>query len=194
MTATSTPTALAASPGPATGRSRLDWVGLAARLVLGGVLLYAGLVKLPNLEASVLSVRAYRLLPYDVAAVVGYALPIVEVAAGALLVAGLFTRVTAAIGALAMVAFIIGISWAWSQGLSIDCGCFGPGGEIAKEKALALYPWEIARDVGLLLCGALLVRRPHTPFSLDDWLFRPVTDADLPDLDDADDTDTKENR
>ncbi len=141
----------------------------------------AGLLKLPNLPGSVLAVRAYRLIPYDLAVVVGYALPIVEVAVGLLLVLGLFTRASAAVGSLMMIAFTIGIASAWARGLSLDCGCFGGGGEIARAEALRAYPWEIARDVGLLALGAWLVWRPQTWLALEDRLFPPVsiTDDDL---------------
>lgn len=148
-----------------------DWVGLAARVVLGGVLVVAGALKIANLGESVYAVRSYQLLPWDVTAVVGYALPVIEVAAGALLVAGLFTRIAAVVGALLMAAFVIAIASVWARGISIDCGCFGGGGEVARAQALASYPWEIARDIGLFLCGAWLVRRPRTPFAADAWLF-----------------------
>ena len=49
---------------------------------------------------------------------------------------------------------------------SIDCGCFGGGGTIGQEQTA--YPWELTRDVGLLLAGVWLVRRPHTAYALDD--------------------------
>lgn len=155
-----------------------DWVGLAARLVLGGVLLVAGALKLGNLGESVLAVRAYQLLPYELTDIVGVALPIVEVVVGLLLVTGTFTRISAVVGALLMLAFIIGIASAWARGLSLDCGCFGGGGVIDKETALAAYPWEIARDVGLMACGVWLAVRPRTPWSIDAWLFRPVEVAE----------------
>lgn len=162
--------------------ARRDWrdlTGLLARLVLGGVLLVAGALKLTNLPGSVLAVRAYRLLPYDLAVVVGYGLPIVEVAVGLLLVLGLFTRACAVIGSALMVAFTIGIASAWARGLALDCGCFGGGGEIALAQALRAYPWEIARDLGLLALGAWLVWRPTTPWALDDTVFPAITDDDL---------------
>ena len=122
-----------------------DVVGLLARLVLGGVVLVAGYV--------------------------GYALPVLEVAVGLLLVLGLFTRGSAVVGGVLMVVFIIGIGSAWARGLSIDCGCFGDGGTIAA--AQTQYPEEIARDVGLLLCAAWLVLRPRTALSLERRLFPP---------------------
>jgi hypothetical protein len=81
----------------------------------------------------------------------------------------LFTRVAAWLGALTMVAFIIGISWVWAHGISIDCGCFGGGG--ASENGIAQYPWEIARDVGLLACGVWAGLFPRSPLAFDNWLF-----------------------
>lgn len=158
-----------------------DWVGLAARLTLGAVLFIAGALKVTNLPSSALAVRAYKILQYDLAGIVGYMLPIAELAVGALLIAGVFTRWSAVVGGLFMVAFIIGISSAWARGLSLDCGCFGGGGEVALAKAIAAYPWEIARDVGLLALAVWLAIRPSTPFSLEPRLFGPTTfdDTDL---------------
>ena len=144
----------------------LDLLGTLLRLVLGGVILVAGALKVTNLGQSALAVRAYQLLPYDLAGYVGYALPIIEIVIGLLLVLGLFTRISALLGALLMLAFVIGIASAWARGLSIDCGCFGGGGTIGAEQTA--YPFELSRDVALLLAGAWLVRRPHTAYALDD--------------------------
>ncbi|WP_432558291.1 MauE/DoxX family redox-associated membrane protein [Granulicoccus sp. GXG6511] len=168
MTSTATPnrrTALAQR------YSLPEWFGLVARVVLAVVWLIASLLKLPYLEESVLAVRGYQILPYDLAVVVGYLLPIIELILGLLLIVGLFTRPAAVVSALIMIAFVIGIAQAWARGLAIDCGCFGGGGEIALEEAQAKYPWDIARDVGLFLLAAWLVWRPRTPFSLDEKLF-----------------------
>lgn len=149
-----------------------DWVGLLARLVLGVVLIVAGALKVGQLETSARAVRAYQLLPYDLAGYVGYGLPVLELAIGLLLVLGLFTRVAAVVGGLLMLAFVIGIASAWARGLSIDCGCFGNGGTI--EPAQTQYPLEIARDVGLFACAAWLVVRPRSALSLDGWLFPAI--------------------
>jgi uncharacterized membrane protein YphA (DoxX/SURF4 family) len=152
------------------GRTRLaDVVGLLARLILGGVFLVAGGLKVTSPAVSARAVRAFQILPYDLAGYVGYALPVLEILIGLLLIVGLFTRVSAALGGLMMLAFIIGISSAWARGLSIDCGCFGGGGTIAAPQTQ--YPLEIARDVGVAACAAWLVVRPRTPYSLDHRLF-----------------------
>jgi len=146
-----------------------DLIGLAARLILGVVLIWAGAAKVTNPALSQLAVRAYKLLPYDVAGYVGLALPIIEILVGLLLVVGLLTRWSAVVGGLLMLAFIMGISWAWAHGYSIDCGCFGGGGTIAASQTK--YPVEILRDAGLVACAAWLVVRPRTSYSLDQRLF-----------------------
>ena len=168
-----------------TRRSRLEWVTLAARLVLGATLLAAGALKIGALEASVQSVRLYQLLPFETTAFVGYALPIIEIAVGVLLITGTFTRVSAIVGSLLMLAFIIGIASVWARGISIDCGCFGGGGEV--DPSQTRYPEEIARDTGLLLAGLWTAWRPRSPWAVDNWLFRPV---DLPDIDETTDDET----
>lgn len=142
-----------------------DWIGLAARVVTGGVWIVAGLLKLPDPAESVRAVRAYDLLPESVVPTVGHVLPIVEVVVGVCLVLGLLTRSMAVVSALLFVAFIVGISAAWARGLEIDCGCFGGGGQVAG--ASSKYPAEIARDVGLLLASLWLVVRPRSRWSLD---------------------------
>lgn len=157
-----------------------EWLGLVARLVTGGVWLYAGAVKLPDPEASVAAVRAYELLPGDVAITVGHLLPVLEVVVGACLVLGLLTRPAAAVSAVLFVAFIIGIASVWARGMTIDCGCFGGGGY--DPDAASQYPWEIARDAGLLLLSAYLVWLGRTRLAVDDLLFprRPAA-VDEPD-------------
>ena len=105
---------------------------------------------------------------------VGHVLPVLEVVVGVCLVLGLLTRVMAVASAVLFAAFVVGIASAWSRGLQIECGCFGGGGY--REGASSEYPWEIARDAGLLLLSAYLVWRPRTKYALDTLLF-PSTEA-----------------
>jgi len=151
------------------GGRRADLVGLLARLIVGVVLIWAGVAKVSRPALSARAVQAFQILPFDVAGYVGYALPVVEIVVGLLLVIGLLTRASAAVGALLMVAFIIGIASAWARGLAIDCGCFGGGGTIAA--AQTQYPLEILRDVGVAACSVWLLVRPRTVYSLDHRLF-----------------------
>jgi uncharacterized membrane protein YphA (DoxX/SURF4 family) len=154
-------------------RRRTHLIGLLARLVVGGVWVVAGAIKLPDPAGNVRSVRAYQLLPETVVPFVGHALPILEILVGACLLLGVLTRLSAVVSALMLTAFVIGIASVWARGLSIECGCFGGGGGVAGDPRPA-YAVEIARDLGLLLLCAWLVRRPRTPVALDNVL--------LPDL------------
>ena len=147
----------------------LPLVGLLARLVVGGVWLWAGALKLSDTEASVTAVRAYQLLPPHLADTAGQVLPTLEVVVGATLVAGLLTRFVGGLSALLQLAFIVGIVSVWTRGIAIDCGCFGDGGP--DPDAFGKYPWEIARDTGLLLLSLLVVWLRRTPLALDNLLF-----------------------
>jgi hypothetical protein len=61
----------------------------------------------------------------------------------------------------------------WSKCRSWICGCFGGGG--VQKGASAQYPWEIARDVGLLALSLFLVWLRRTRLALDNLLFPPRT-------------------
>ena len=127
-------------------RRLLPYLGTFARLVLGGVWIAAGLLKVGDLAASGRSVVAYRLLPYPVATTLGAVLPFVEIGLGLLLVLGLATRLAAILSAVLQIAFIIGIVSAWARGLRIDCGCFGSGGDLAANQQPTYFS-ETIRDI-----------------------------------------------
>jgi uncharacterized membrane protein YphA (DoxX/SURF4 family) len=141
------------------------WLTLLARLILGGVLLAAGVLKIGNLQKSAMAVRAYEMLPVELANFLGYALPWIEIGIGLLLIVGASVKVCGLLGAFTMLAFIIAIAQAWARGLSIDCGCFGGGGTIDPEDTK--YLSEIIRDIGLLALGVFLYYFPKGKLSLD---------------------------
>ena len=141
------------------------WIGLVARLVVGGTIFAAGYLKVGHLAKSQMAVRAYDVLPISVANLLGTILPFAEVAIGILLILGAAVRVNAALSAGLMVLFILAITQAGLRGLSIDCGCFGGGG--AVEPGKTKYLAEIARDTGLAALALYLVRYPSSKFSLD---------------------------
>ena len=147
-----------------------EWFGLAARLVVGGVWIVAGAIKLPDPATSVQAVRAYQLLPASVVPTVGQLLPVVEIVVGLTLVLGVLTRGAAIVSALLFLAFIVGIVSVWARGITIDCGCFGGGG--LDPNATSKYPWEIARDVALLLLSVYLAWAGRTRLAVDNLIFR----------------------
>lgn len=149
--------------------------GLLLRLSVGAVFLVAGGLKVGDLAGSARAVNAYQLLPYEAARVIGAVLPFVEIVVGVLLVAGLATRLAAAVSVLLLAAFTAGIASAWARGLSIDCGCFGGGGALAVGQS-PRYGRELVRDAALLAASVFLVAWPATTWSIDGWLSDDVED------------------
>jgi uncharacterized membrane protein YphA (DoxX/SURF4 family) len=141
------------------------WLTLLVRLTLGGVLLIAGAIKVPNLPKSAMAVRAYEVLPITLANFLGYTLPWIEIGLGLLLIVGVLVKISGALGALTMLTFIIAITQAWARGLSIDCGCFGGGGTINPEDTK--YLSEIIRDIGLMGMGIFLYLYPKGRFAVE---------------------------
>jgi uncharacterized membrane protein YphA (DoxX/SURF4 family) len=156
-------------------RSWWPWLSILARLLVGIVWIVAGALKLEDIDDSVRSVRNFQLLPEAVVPTVGTGLPVFEIVIGSLLIIGLGLRVSGALSTLLQLAFIIGISSAWARGLQIECGCFGGSGTLVQN-ASAKYPWEIARDCGLLILSVLLAVWPRSRFALDELLLPPIDD------------------
>lgn len=143
---------------------------LISRFMLGGILLAAGGLKafVPAEAAS--AVAAYKILPTQIAHIVGYALPWFEMAIGLLLIIGISVRMSAIISGAIMVVFIAAIISVWARGILIDCGCFGGGGAIDPSKAAQVhrtYTLEIARDLGLALLALYLYFFPYGLLSID---------------------------
>src|SRR4051794_13426299 len=140
------------------------WLATAARLVLGGVFVVAGALKVPDPAAAVRAVRAYQLLPEPLVGPVAFGLPAVEIAVGLALLAGVFVRTAAIASAVLLAVFIAAVGSAWARGLQIDCGCFGNGGQVAAGQTA--YPAEILRDIALLLAALALARWPRSRLAL----------------------------
>jgi uncharacterized membrane protein YphA (DoxX/SURF4 family) len=145
-------------------RGWFEWVSLGARLLLGGVMLVAGALKVTDPETAAQAVRAYELLPDSLVQPVGWGLPFLEIAIGLLLIVGFGVRASAAAAGVFLVVFIAAVSSAWARGLSIDCGCFGGGGAVAPGQTK--YLQEILRDVGLLVLAGWLWWRPASKFAV----------------------------
>ncbi|MET0863401.1 MAG: MauE/DoxX family redox-associated membrane protein [Nakamurella sp.] len=148
----------------------LDVIGLLARLGLAAVWFISGIAKAADPRTTLVAVRAYQLLPDNVAELVAAVLPYLEIALGLLLLLGLATRLVAVLSAVLLVVFIAGVISAAARGLSIDCGCFGGGGDVPSNQTA--YTAEILRDLGFLLLAGYLIVRPRTLLSVDRWVQR----------------------
>jgi uncharacterized membrane protein YphA (DoxX/SURF4 family) len=111
---------------------------------------------------------------------------------------GLFTRWAALGTAILMVGFMVGISSVWIRGYSIDCGCFGGGGDVSESGKTARYTAELLRDFLFTGMAVWLVAWPVTKFALDRPPLDPYDDdtdelsTDDTSTDDTDDIDTHE--
>uniref|UniRef100_I2Q4Y1 Methylamine utilization protein MauE n=1 Tax=Desulfovibrio sp. U5L TaxID=596152 RepID=I2Q4Y1_9BACT len=132
------------------------WPCRAIRLVLAAAFLAAGAVKLADVHAFVLTIKAFAILPTDVVKPMAVLLPILEIlAAGLVLVrprAGLLL-----VGGLLLL--FIGVAGnAIRQGLALDCGCYGPGD---PEGAVYHGLWPTVWRDGAMLAGvAFCLLRP----------------------------------
>ena len=142
-------------------------IGLIFRLILSGVLIYAGGVKLFEPNGARDAILAYRIFSPGIVPVLGYALPVIEIALGIFLLVGLFVRASALVTGLLMLGFIAGIISVWIRGYSIDCGCFGGGGDIDPAGRNTRYAQEVIRDSAFVLISFWLYRWPKTRFSLE---------------------------
>lgn len=142
-------------------------MGLISRLVLAGVWGYAGFTKIFEPGGARLAIIAYRIdFINPFASFLGYAVPIIEIIIAVTLLFGIFVRYSAAISGALLIMFIVAIAQVWARGYSIDCGCFGGGGDVDPAGKDARYIAELARDFLFLGFSAILYVWPRTPFSL----------------------------
>jgi uncharacterized membrane protein YphA (DoxX/SURF4 family) len=132
----------------------------------------SGAIKLVDPHGTVASVKAYQLISDDMVSLVAAILPFLELALGLLLLCGVGVRIVAVVSGIVLLVYIAGIAQSWARGLTIDCGCFGGGGQVAPGQTH--YPEEILRDSGFLLLAVWLTIRPRTFVSVDGWLTGPT--------------------
>jgi uncharacterized membrane protein YphA (DoxX/SURF4 family) len=139
-------------------------VSVPVRLGLAAVWLIAGGIKAVDPDQSEIAVKAYHLFPDSAAYAVSLVLPMAEIALGLLLLIGLAVRPAAIVSAVLLVLLIAAIASVWARGYTIDCGCFGGGGE--ADVSWRNYLTEILRDVGFLALAGWLVVFPRSYLAL----------------------------
>ena len=130
----------------------LDWLALAARLVVGGLFVVAGALKLGDPSAFATEIANYHFVP-ALAPWLAVTLPATEIVVGAaLVVAPPPWRRAASLAAMGLlVMFTVAIVHVVRAGINVDCGCFG--GNSGPVTA-----WTAARDLVLLALAALAFR------------------------------------
>lgn len=136
---------------------------LIARLIVGGVLIAAGVLKFGHFDVLASMIATYRIpfLPAAVIIPLSIAIPCVEILVGAYLLIGLYTRAVAVVALCEFVVFAAAIASVVIRHIPAPCGCFGPSDTRPAS-------WvEVARDLVLALITALIVWRAPGVLALD---------------------------
>ena len=124
----------------------LHWV---CRVVLGGIFVYSGYIKLQSPLQFASALTGYKLLPDSLIFPMATYLPWVEVALGVLLLSGWKIRYVSIGASLLLLGFTTILTVTYLRGIQADCGCFGFGHKIS--------PLTIARDLLMLLPAIPLI-------------------------------------
>jgi putative oxidoreductase len=133
------------------------------RWLLGAVLVWAAVSKLPNLQDFYGALAAYRVpLPGTLLRITAVVLPWLELFCGLLLLAGLWSRAALLWVLLLCSIFVAATGQAWARGLSISCGCMNldflkPVG--LGDGAIKMFesaPFAFVRALLLLAAGVFL--------------------------------------
>lgn len=136
------------------------WLQALCRLALGGIFIYSSLDKIAHPRAFAEIIANYAILPGWLVTLPALVLPWLELLAGLLLVAGIWTRSAAALLALLLLAFILALGVNAVRGIDVSCGCFSTSADV-KENAWGL----ILRDLLILLPAVAILSfgREQTP-------------------------------
>jgi len=151
------------------------WSYRLIRTALGIVFIWAGAVKLMDLENFADIISAYELVPEALLAPAAIGLPTLELIAGLGLIFDVKGSLSVILGLLVMFAFVLWFGIL--KDLDIDCGCFSPD-DLAEHNALwsALY-----RDLGMIAAVLYLFwwRRTTRPVPLAGFRIKAAA-ANLP--------------
>ena len=124
------------------------------RLVLGGLFVYAGVVKVLDPLEFAQNIRNYRLVGQALSFLTAVVLPWLEILAGVALAAGIWKRASALIITGLLVFFILLTLVTIARGLDVECGCFGA---LSRKSGFGV----ILEDLGMLFMGLCLLFAPE---------------------------------
>jgi uncharacterized membrane protein YphA (DoxX/SURF4 family) len=145
------------------GVSLCSGVPAVVRMVLGGLLILAGYIKLGNGDFAYDSVKAFQLgLGDAVLQELARVVPWAELITGVLLVLGLWARGAALMTVVMMLAYMAAIASVMSRGMTVKCGCFGALQLFCGDKPMGVC--HLVRNSVMAAGGVLvLVMGPGVP-------------------------------
>jgi putative oxidoreductase len=131
----------------------VKYLTFAARLLIGAIFIYASAYKIWAPAEFAASIRNYMILPVSWSNLAAVTLPWIELAAGALLILGIFTRPAALLTTGMLAVFLAAMIYAYSIGLDIDCGCFSSAA--SSQGKITLF--NLVRDSTLVIISLFIV-------------------------------------
>jgi putative oxidoreductase len=128
---------------------------LAFRLIVGGVFVWAAVLKIRDPLGFAQNIANYRVVGDAIAFWTALVLPWIELAAGAFLIVGLWRRTSALLISMMLAGFIVLVAVTVARGIDVDCGCFG---SLSRRADLVL----ILQDAALLFMSAAVWRARGT--------------------------------
>ncbi|MBC8432906.1 MAG: DoxX family membrane protein [Desulfobacterales bacterium] len=123
---------------------------LLARLILGGIFIYASFDKILHPAAFAEAVYNYQVLPDGFINLTAIVLPWLELVLGSFLIIGFWLPGTVVMSNLLLMTFTGALLFNMARGLDIGCGCFST----TTESAINL--WTVLRDTSFLIPAAYL--------------------------------------
>jgi putative oxidoreductase len=142
------------NPGPSSSISppssfrQLLW--RAVGIIIGGIFIYAGAVKVIDPVEFARDIDNYKMLPWQMSVGVALYLPWLEIFCGLALITRLLYRGGVLILMALMAFFVVITIVAKARGLDISCGCFGHASKYLS------FSWHLVLDF-LLLGGLVLL-------------------------------------
>jgi len=125
---------------------------LLCRLALGGIFIYASLDKIAHPREFAKIIANYAILPDFLVTLPALVLPWLELAAGLCLVVGLWTRSSALLLSLLLLAFILALGFNALRGIDLNCGCFSTSASDTENAYVLIF-----RDLLILIPGLLII-------------------------------------
>lgn len=144
----------------------LGWLVLPCRVILGGLFVFAGVLKLMNPQLFQQSIAAFKVpgLPGHLEILLTFVVPWCEITAGAALLLGVWTRSAALMLSTLLLGFISLIASVLIRGMDVKCGCFGKF-EIPCTGPVG--PCHLIRNSVLLALGLVVVFFGPGPLAID---------------------------
>jgi uncharacterized membrane protein YphA (DoxX/SURF4 family) len=125
---------------------------LSARLILGGVFVYASFDKILHPAAFAGAVYNYQILPLGLINLTAIVLPCLELVLGIFLIINFWMPGTVAMCNLLLITFIGALLFNMARGLNINCGCFST---TAVESSMNVL--TVLRDTSFLAMAVYLL-------------------------------------